>query len=191
MVGIRNLEKLIELENNLKGQYEGKLDAKSAEIEAKSAEIEAKLVEIANGVKKQQELKDTIAKQLEQITSLSAAATENKRTEQLNRELGNSQEKLKDEVDSLKKRIKDLQKDIAGDRAELKALKQFDPAKMKKNLDASKKKLAEKTAATTLMQKSLSSSKAENSKLQAEIKELKARLEVLEPAENEETEEKA
>jgi chromosome segregation ATPase len=182
MVAIRNLEKLIELENNLKAQYQGKLDAKSAEIDAISAQVDAKSAEIESSLNKQQQLKATIAKQLEQITELSASAVENKRTEQLNRELSNSQDKLKEEVDSQKKRIKSMQKDLAEERNELKALKQFDPAKMKKNLDASKKKLAEKTTANTLMQKSLSKSKTENSELQREISELKAELEKLAPA---------
>lgn len=186
MVAIRNLEKLIELENNLKAQYQTKLDAKSAEIDAKAAEVEVKSAEIENSLQKQQELKATIAKQLEQITTLSAAVTESKRTEQLNRELTNQSDNLKAEVDSQKKRIKALQKDLAEERNKLEALKQFDPAKMKKNLDANKKKLAEKTTANTLMQKSLSKSKAENVEFQREIKELKAKLETLEPAEAEE-----
>lgn len=176
MVAIRNLEKLIELESNLKDQYQEKLDAKDAEINAKSAEIET-------GLKKQQELQATIAKQLEQITELSAAATENKRTEQLNRELGNSQEKLKEEVASQKQRIKTLQKDLAEERSELKALKQLDPLKMKKNLDANKKKVAEKTTANNLLQKSVNKLKKDNSELQAEITQLKADVEKLTPAE--------
>jgi BMFP domain-containing protein YqiC len=51
---------------------------------------------------------------------------------------------------------------------------------MKKNLDASKKKLAEKTAATDLLQKSLNKSKTENAELQHKVKELEARLAELE-----------
>jgi len=168
MVAIRKLEKLIELEKNLKAQYQDKLDAKSAEIE--------------NSLKKQQELQATIAKQLKQITELSAAAAENKHSEQLNRELTNRYDNLKEEADSQKKRIKALQKDLADERNEVKALKQFDAAKMKKNLDASKKKLAGKITANALMQKSLSKSKAENSELQRDISKLKAELEKLEPA---------
>ena len=76
-----------------------------------------------------------------------------------------------------------MQKDLAEERAEIKTLKQFDPAKMKKNLDASKKKLAEKTTASDLLQKSLNKSKTENVELQAKVKELEAKLAELEPTE--------
>ena len=67
----------------------------------------------------------------------------------------------------------------------MKALKQYDPAAMKKNLDANKKKLAEKTSANALMQKTLNKTKVENAELQARIKELEAKLAELEPAETE------
>jgi predicted nuclease with TOPRIM domain len=52
---------------------------------------------------------------------------------------------------------------------------------MKKNLDSSKKKLAEKTRANEALQKSLNTSKAENAELQAKLKELESRLAELEP----------
>ena len=133
MLTASKLEKIIELEDSLRSQYQDQLDAKSAEIEL--------------GIKKQQEQQVVIEKQLAQLTTISAEGTANKRTEQLNRELTHRCEKLEDEVATQKKRIKSLQKDLAEDRAEIKALKQYDAAAMKKNLDASKKKLAEKEVA--------------------------------------------
>ena len=54
---------------------------------------------------------------------------------------------------------------------------------MKKNLDASKRKLAEKTTATDLLQKSLNKTKTEKAELQQKVKELEAKLEELEPTE--------
>ena len=149
MLSLNKLEKIIELEAQLKADYQGQLDAKSEEI-SKQAE---KLLSLQTTADTQ---KATIAKQLETITDLSARATENQRVEQLNRELSNRSENLQEEVTSLKKRVKVMQKDLAEERAENKALKQFDPARMKKNLDANKKKLAEKTRGNELLQKSLS-----------------------------------
>tara|TARA_B110000971_G_scaffold31575_1_gene28941 strand:- start:164 stop:820 length:657 start_codon:yes stop_codon:yes gene_type:complete len=172
MLTASKLEKIIELEDSLRSQYQDQLDAKSAEIEL--------------GIKKQQEQQVVIEKQLAQLTTISAEGTANKRTEQLNRELTHRCEKLEDEVATQKKRIKSLQKDLAEDRAEIKALKQYDAAAMKKNLDASKKKLAEKTTANEMLQKSSSKAKAENVKLQQKVSELEARLAVLEPEEDKE-----
>ena len=172
MLTASKLEKIIELEDSLRSQYQDQLDAKSAEIEL--------------GIKKQQEQQVVIEKQLAQLTAISAEGTANKRTEQLNRELTHRCEKLEDEVATQKKRIKGLQKDLAEDRAEIKALKQYDAAAMKKNLDASKKKLAEKTTANEMLQKSSSKAKAENVKLQQKVSELEARLAVLEPEEDKE-----
>jgi hypothetical protein len=80
--------------------------------------------------------------------------------------LNQRSENLAEEVASQKKRLKTLQKDLAEERTELKALKQFDPAKMKKNLDANKKKLAEKTTANDLLQKSLSKFKGQRAGVQ-------------------------
>ena len=170
MLTASKLEKIIELEDSLRSQYQDQLDAKSAEIEL--------------GIKKQQGQQVVIEKQLAQLTAISAEGTVNKRTEQLNRELTHRCEKLEDEVATQKKRIKGLQKDLAEDRAEIKALKQYDAAAMKKNLDASKKKLAEKTTANEMLQKSSSKAKAENVKLQQKVSELEARLAVLEPEED-------
>ena len=47
---------------------------------------------------------------------------------------------------------------------------------MKKNLDASKKKLAEKTSAADLLQKTLSETKKENAELQRKVTELEAKV---------------
>ncbi|MEP5766095.1 MAG: hypothetical protein ABJ308_15970 [Halieaceae bacterium] len=153
----------MELENKLRAEYQVQLDAKSAEIE--------------RGIKEKEEQKAVIAKQLDQITSLSKDAGSNKKIEQQNREVHQRCENLKEEVATQKKRLKSLQKDLAQEREEISTLKRFDPARMKKNLDANKKKLAEKTAANDLLQKLLNQAKAEKAELQREVKELEARLE--------------
>ena len=48
---------------------------------------------------------------------------------------------------------------------------------MRKDLNASKKRLAEKTTAADKLQKSLSEARSENSQLKLEMKELEAQLE--------------
>ena len=160
MLTAKNLERVMELEEKLRSEYQAQLDAKTAEIEQAS--------------KDKQELQATVDRQLEQIKTLSAEATANKRTEQLNRELNQRSNNLQEDVAAQKKRLKSLQKDLAEERAEISRLKQFDPARMKKNLDASKKKLAEKTTANDVLQKSLNKAKAENAELQRKVKELEA-----------------
>jgi len=177
MLTAKNLEKLIELEDKLRSEYQVQLDAKSAEIE--------------RCINEKEEQQAVIAKQLEQITSLSTQASANKRTEQLNRELQQRCENLQEEVSAQKKRLKSLQKDLAQEREEIKTLKQYDPARMKKNLDANKKKLAEKSAAADLLQKNLNKSKTEKAELQHKVKELETRLAVLEDTEELETTEEA
>lgn len=163
MLSVNKLEKVIELEEQLRGEYQSQLEQKSTEIETLR--------------KSQSDLQATIDRQLETITDLSGKATANQRVEQLNRELTNRAEKLQEEVTTLKKRLKTVQKELAEERAENKALKQFDPARMRKNLDANKKKLAEKTRANEVLQKSLNKTKAENAELQRKIEELESRLE--------------
>ena len=92
---------------------------------------------------------------------------------------------LQEELAAQKKRLKALQKDLAQERAEISRLKQFDPAKMKKNLDASKKKLAEKTVANDLLQRTLNKTKTEKAQLQSKLEELEAKLALLEDTEEE------
>jgi chromosome segregation ATPase len=171
MLSAKRLEAMIELEDNLKAQYQGQIDAKDAEIERITKENE--------------EYKTTIAKQLEQIKSLSLEAGANKKIEQQNRELHQRCENLKADIEKQKQRAKSLQNDLDKERAELAELKKFDPAKMKKNLDASKKRLAERTASNDLLQKNLKKTKAENAELQGNVDELEAKLAKFEePAED-------
>jgi chromosome segregation ATPase len=174
MLTAKSLERIMELEDKLRAEYQIQLDGKTTELETASQEKE--------------DLRAVIAKQLEQIQTLSGEATANKKIEQLNRELNQRCENLQEEITTLKKRLKSLQKDLAQERAELSTLKQFDPAKMKKNLDANKKKLAEKTTATDLLQKSLNKTKAENAEMQRTVKELEAKLAELEPTDEVEEE---
>jgi chromosome segregation ATPase len=162
MLTAKNLERMIALEDKLRAEYQTQLDAKTAEIESL--------------IKEKEEQRAVIAKQLEQIKALSVEATGNKKIVQQNRELHQRCENLQEDIATQKKRTKALQKDLTEERAENKTLKQFDPARMKKNLDANKKKLAEKTTAADLLQKSLSSARTEKAELQRKVKELEAKL---------------
>ena len=172
MLTANKLEKIIELEDNLRSEYQAKLDAKSADVERLQKEL----------ADQQERLQATIDRQLETITDLSEKATANQHVEQLNRELNNRSEKLQDEVATLKKRVKTLQKDLASERERVSTLTQYDPARMKKNLDANKKKLADKTAANESLQKSLSKTKGENADLQRKVQELESKLAELDAA---------
>ena len=179
MLTANKLEKIIELEDSLRAEYQAKLDAKTTEVERCQQEL----------AEQRTQLQTTIDTQLETIADLSKKATANQKLEQQNRELFNRSENMKGEVAGQKQRIKGLQNDLAREREEIKALKQFDPAKMKKNLDASKKKLAEKTSANEVLQKSLNKTKAENADLQRKIQELESKLdEPSPPTEDEEAE---
>lgn len=169
MSAVKNLEALIKIESDLKSKYEVKLNAQLAAIE--------------EGEKKQEELQQRIDKQHEKISELVTASSDTKRVEQVNRELKNRTDKLQEEIDVQKKRIKAMRKELTEERAEVKKLKQFDADKLKKNLVANKKKLAEKTAAADLLQKSLNKTRTENADYQREIEELKAKLEEFQPAE--------
>jgi septal ring factor EnvC (AmiA/AmiB activator) len=182
MLTASKLEKIIELEDSLRAEYQTKLDAKTTEVERCQLEL----------AEQRTQLQTTIDTQLETIADLSKKATANQKLEQQNRELFNRSENMKEEVAGQKQRIKGLQNDLAREREEIKALKQFDPAKMKKNLDANKKKLAEKTNANEILQKSLNKTKAENADLQRKIQELEDKLEELSPpTEDEEAEAEA
>lgn len=177
MLSVNKLEKVIELEDKLRSEYENQLKEKVAEID--------RLKE------KQSELETTVNTQLETIKEISSKAAPNQRTEQLNRELTNRVEKLQEEVSELKKRSKKLQKELGEERTENKALKQYDPARMKKNLDATKKKLAEKTRANELLQKSANKAKGENAELQRKVEELESKLAEQETEQEPATEEAA
>ncbi|EAQ98155.1 hypothetical protein [Congregibacter litoralis] len=175
MLTARNLEKIMELEEKLRAEYQVQLDAKAEEI----SKLE----------KATEDQKAVIAKQLEQISALSVDASKNKKVEQRNRELHQRCENLLEDVAKQKTRAKALQSDLSEVREEVATLKQFDPAKMKKNLDASKKKLAEKTAANDLLQKSYKQTKNENAELKAQLKALEEKLAALESDESETSEE--
>ena len=171
---LNKLEKLIEVENKLRGEYQQQLDAKDAtiaQLNSDKATLESKL----------SELEATIATQLATITDLSGKSGNNQALEQRNRELHNRSENMKEEVATVKSRIKALQKDLAAERTELAELKKYDPQRLRKNLDASKKKLAEKTTAADKLQKLLNQARAENTQLEQKVKELEAQLEALKP----------
>jgi len=171
---LNKLEKLIQVENKLRGEYQQQLDAKDAtiaQLNSDKATLESKL----------SELEATIATQLATITDLSGKSGNNQALEQRNRELHNRSENMKEEVATVKSRIKALQKDLAADRTELAELKKYDPQRLRKNLDASKKKLAEKTTAADKLQKLLNQARTENTQLEQKVKELEAQLEALKP----------
>jgi chromosome segregation ATPase len=128
-------------------------------------------------------LENTIATQLATITDLSKKSGNNQALEQRNRELHNRSENMKEEVATVKSRIKALQKDLAEERAELAELKKYDPQRLRKNLDASKKKLVEKTTAADKLQKLLNQARTENTQLEQKIKELETQVETLKPEE--------
>ena len=173
---LNKLEKLIEVESKLRSEYQLQLDAKDATISQLNndkAALETKLTE----------LEATIATQLATITEMSAKSGNTQALEQRNRELHNRSENMKEEVATVKSRIKALQKDLAAERSELAELKKYDPQRLRKNLDASKKKLAEKTTAADKLQKLLNQARAENTELEQKIKALETELETLKPEE--------
>ena len=171
---LNKLEKLIEVESTLRSEYQQQLDAKDAtitQLNTDKAALESKL----------SELETTIATQLSTITDLSGKSGNNQALEQRNRELHNRSENMKEEVATVKSRIKVLQKDLAAERTELAELKKYDPQRLRKNLDASKKKLAEKTNAADKLQKLLNQARTENTQLEQKVSELEAQLETLQP----------
>lgn len=161
MLTANRLEKIMKLENDLRAEYQQELDAKTAEIDRLTA--------------RESELQATIATQLETITEQTGKATDKQKVEQRNRELHNRCDKLLAEIAEGKQRMKTLQKDLAAVRDENKTLTQYDPVRMKKNLDANKKKLAEKQQANDALQKSLKESQKETAELQRRVAELEAR----------------
>jgi chromosome segregation ATPase len=169
-LSLNKLEKLIELETQLRDEYQQQIDKKDAaiaELSQDKAAMESKMAE----------LEKTISTQLATIKDMSGKSNDTQALEQRNRELHNRSENMKEEVAVAKSRLKALQKDLAEERTELAELKKFDPQRLRKNLDASKKKLAEKTTAADKLQKSLSQARSENSQLELKIKELEAQLE--------------
>jgi chromosome segregation ATPase len=172
MLTASKLEQIIELEDTLRAEYQAKLDALSAEVERSQQEC--------------RQLQATVDAQRGAITELSGKAVPNQKLEQQNRELHNRSENMKEEVAAMKQRVKTLQREVSEEREQVKALMQYDPARMKKNLDANKKKLAEKTTANELLQKSLNKTKAENAELQRKVQELEQKLAELTPASEEE-----
>ena len=103
MLTANKLEKFMELEDSLRSEYQSKLDAKSAELERCRQEL----------TDQRTQLQATIERQLQTITDLSEKATTTQNFEQRNRELNNRSENLQEEVATLKKRVKSLQKDLA------------------------------------------------------------------------------
>ena len=173
-LSLNKLEKIIELETQLRGEYQQQLDEKDnamAELSRDKAALEGKVAE----------LEKTIATQLSTITELSGKSSDTQALEQRNRELHNRSENMKEEVAAAKSRLKALQKDLAAERAELAELKKYDPQRLRKNLDSNKKKLAEKTTAADKLQKSLSQTKAEKAELELKMKELEAKLDAAQP----------
>ena len=166
---LNNLEKLMEMETQLRGEYQPKLDEKDAAI--------SKLADSKTALETRiSELEKTIATQLTTITELSGKSKDAQALEQRNRELHNRSENMKEEIAVAKGRVKALQKDLAAERAELAELKKYDPHRLRKNLDATKKKLAEKTTAADKLQKSVTQARAENTQLEQKVKELEAQL---------------
>ena len=74
MLSLNKLEKVIELEERLRDEYQSQLEAKTAEIE----ELTNKHAELQATVESQQA---TISQQLETITDLSGKATASQRTD--------------------------------------------------------------------------------------------------------------
>jgi chromosome segregation ATPase len=176
---LNKLEKLLEMETQIRAEYQPQLEEKEATISQLTNDKTALEDKVA-------ELEKTIATQLATITELSGKSKDTQSLEQRNRELHNRSENMKEEVASVKTRIKALQKDLASERAELAELKKYDPQRLRKNLDASKKKLADKTKAADKLQKSLNQVRSENTELEQKVKDLEAKLEALETEQSDE-----
>ena len=168
-LSLNKLEKLIELESQIREEYQKQLDEKDASIaqlRRDNGALESLIIE----------LKKTVSTQLATITELSGKSQNKQALEQRNRELHNRSENMKGEVSAIKSRLKALQKDLAAERTELAELKKHDPQRLRKNLHTSKQKLAEKTVAAEKLQKSLSQVRSENSQLELKIKDLELQL---------------
>ena len=181
-LSLNKLEKLVAMETQLRGEYQQQLDDKDLSITQLSdgkTVLEARITE----------LEKTVATQLATITELSGKSKDAQALEQRNRELHNRSDRMKEEVATIKGRVKELQKDLAAERAELAELKKYDPQRLRKNLDASKKKLAEKTKTGDTLQKSLTQVRAENTQLEQKVKDLEAQLAEANPEQENQPEE--
>ena len=179
---LNKLEKLIEMETQIRAEYQPQLEEKEAAISQLTSDKTALEGKVA-------ELEKVIATQLATITELSSKSKDTQSLEQRNRELHNRSENMREEVASVKSRIKALQKDLVSERAELAELKKYDPPRLRKNLDASKKKLADKTKAADKLQKSLNQVRSENTELEQKVKDLEAQLEAINANKESQTEE--
>ena len=177
MASAEQLEALINLESNLKAQYEKKITAERYKTEE---QLEAKA-----------KLQATIAQQGAEINQLKSGGTDIKRLEQENRELTNRSENIKNEFDALRAKNKAAQKELGNLKSEVKDLKQLDAKKLKKNLVETKKKLEEQRKANELLSKSNKEYKQESYEHQNTIAKLEAELEALKPAEEVEEKELA
>ena len=119
-LSLNKLEKLIELETQLRGEYQQQLDDKDAAI-AEFTEDKAALKA------KMAEMEKTISTQLATIKDMSGKSNDTQALEQRNRELHNRSENMKEEVAVAKSRLKALQKDLSAERAKLAELKKHDP----------------------------------------------------------------
>ena len=169
---LNKLEKVLEMETQIRAEYQPQLEEKEAAISQLTSDKTALEGKVA-------ELEKIIATQLATITELSSKSKDTQSLEQRNRELHNRSENMREEVASVKSRIKALQKDLVSERAELAELKKYDPPRLRKNLDASKKKLADKTKAADKLQKSLNQVRSENTELEQKVKDLEAQLEAI------------
>ena len=174
MAAADQLEALIKLESDLKAQYEKKLTAERYKAEEQQAAKE--------------KLQATLAQQAAQINELKAGGTALKRVEQENREISNRSENIKKEFESLRAKVKATAKELIELKNDIKALKQLDAKKIKKNLVETKKKLEEQRAANELLKKNTNKYKQESHEHLATITKLEAELEELKPAEEEEPE---
>jgi len=179
---LNKLEKLLEMETQIRAEYQPQLEEKEAAISQLTSDKTALEGKVA-------ELEKIIATQLATITELSSKSKDTQSLEQRNRELHNRSENMREEVASVKSRIKALQKDLVSERAELAELKKYDPPRLRKNLDASKKKLADKTKAADKLQKSLNQVRSENTELEQKVKDLEAQLEAINANKESQTEE--
>ncbi len=177
MAAADQLEALIKLENDLKAQYEKKLNAERYKIEAH--------------IETQSKLQSTIAQQAGEINRLKAGGTDLKRLEQENREVKSRAENIKNEFDTQRAKAKSAQKELTTLKTEIKNLKQLDAKKLKKNLIETKKKLEEQRTANELLSKSNKKYKQENHEHLNTIANLEEELEKLKPSEENETETEA